>query len=165
MLIIRNNLVSDPGYLDSCFRRNDDGMAKTGAVAAVAATEPTIGTGTAKCLWEESIVNDTSDCMISFKSSPAIRYSIRHALPVLAALWLVWTGLELKRMQGWYEGQDDALHRATASFHFPAVELSVPCAVIIASVLLTTVGLSRLAIGLAFAGLLITELLWIAQTR
>lgn len=103
--------------------------------------------------------------MAVIKNSPTICHALRYALPTFAAVWLMWTMLDIKWMEGWYEGQDGALHRATASFHLPTVELSIATAVLIASFLSAVTGRGRIGAALAMGSLVITELLWIAMTR
>ncbi|MCG7350066.1 hypothetical protein [Sphingomonas sp. ACRSK] len=57
----------------------------------------------------------------------------RYVLPIISAIWLFWTMLETKRMQGWFEAQDDFRHASRPFFAFPTAEFAFAAIFVIAS--------------------------------
>ena len=89
----------------------------------------------------------------------ALQSFISYALLALAGIWLVWTAIEIRYLQGWYEAQ------GTTNFYYPIAEL-------IAGLVMLAIGIGvartkgwPLAPALAVTVLLFAELFWLGFTR
>ncbi|RYD93507.1 MAG: hypothetical protein EOP50_11030 [Sphingobacteriales bacterium] len=64
-----------------------------------------------------------------FKS--VLNHVLRYAAPSLAAVWLLSKMLDTKRLEGWYDFQDDMHHAAEPYFNYPTGEFAGAAALIL----------------------------------
>lgn len=89
----------------------------------------------------------------------------RYVLPIISAIWLFWTMLETKRMQGWFEAQDDFRHASRPFFAFPTAEFAFAAIFVIASFASAAMSRPRIAAVIALMATAFVEIMWIGMTR
>lgn len=92
------------------------------------------------------------------------RQLLRYVLPVLSAIWLLWTMLETKRMQGWFEAQDSLQHASTPFFTFPTAEFAVAAICVLASFVSAALSRPRLGIVVALTTIAFIQMMWMGLT-
>lgn len=90
---------------------------------------------------------------------------VRYVLPIISAIWLFWTMLETRRMQGWYEAQDDFRHASRPFFAFPTAEFAFAAIFVIASFVSAAMSRPRIAAVIALMATAFVEIMWIGMTR
>ncbi|MBB3692465.1 hypothetical protein [Sphingomonas sp. BK580] len=98
------------------------------------------------------------------RMTTAGRHLLRYVLPVLSAIWLLWTMLETKRLQGWFEAQDSLQHASTPFFTFPAAEFAVAAICVLASFVSTAMSRPRLGSVIAFTATAFMQIMWMGLT-
>lgn len=89
----------------------------------------------------------------------ALKSVIIYGLLALSAAWLIWTAVEIRYYQGWYEAQ------GVNDFYYPYREIAAGALALVAGSILVRTKWWPAAVVLAVFVLATTEIFWIGSTR